>query len=138
MCPYRRVSVALFLQRWIFLKGMFVDDFSPMVVKKKSVNFLMKSVETPQHFYSLSSFIFNVLTRLYNFLRTLILFLISKHNDLVQSEQQNWSYSISQWVNFWFDKSSPPYEVMYFCGSCWFFLNISMHCSFYPFSSSSC
>ena len=47
MGPYRRVSVALFLKQCIFLKGMFVDAFSPMVMKKKSVNFLMKSVETP-------------------------------------------------------------------------------------------
>ena len=61
---------------------MFVDSFSPMVMKNKSVNFLMKSVEKPQHFPSLSSFIFNVLKRLYNFPRALIFFLIYKHNDL--------------------------------------------------------
>ena len=67
----------------------------------------------------MSSFIVNVLTILYNFLRTLILFLISKNNDLVQSEQQNWSYSIPQLVHFWFDKLSPPSEVMHFCESWW-------------------
>ena len=67
----------------------------------------------------MSSLIFNVLTRLYNFLIMLILYFITKHNGLAQSEQQNWSYSISQLVNFWFDKSSPPSEVMYFCESCW-------------------
>ena len=87
----------------------------------------MKSVETPQHFSSLSSFIFKVLTRLYHFLRALIFFLISKHNYFVQSEQQNWSYSISQLVNFWFDKSSPPSEVMYFCESCWMIFSISLY-----------
>ena len=60
-----------------------------LVMKKKSVHFLMKSVETLQHFSLLSSFIFNVLTRFYNLKRALIFFLISKQNDLVQSEQQN-------------------------------------------------
>ena len=102
-----------------FLKGMFVDTSSQMIMKNKSVNFLMKSVETQQRFPLLSSFIFNVLTRLYNLLRALIFFLISKQNYLVQSEQQNWSYSISQLVHLWFYKSSPPSEVMYFCESCW-------------------
>ena len=90
-----------------------------MIMKKKSFNFLMKSVETPQHFPFLSSFIFNILTKLYTFSRALILFLFSKHNDLVQSEQKNWSYSMSQLVHFWFDKLSPPSEVMYFCELCW-------------------
>ena len=65
--------------------------------------------------------IFIVLTRLYNFSIALILFLISKHNNLVKSEQQNWSYSISQSVHFWFDKLAPPSGVMYFCESCWIF-----------------
>ena len=119
MGPYRHGSVTIFLKRYILLKGMFLNAFSSMIMKKKSVNFLVKSVETPQHFSSLSSFIFNILTRLYTFLRALILFLIYKHNDLVQSEQQNWSYSISQLVYSWFDKLSPLSELIYFCGSCW-------------------
>ena len=50
MGPYRRVSVALFLKRYILLKVMFVDAFSSMLMKNKSVNFLMKSVETAQQF----------------------------------------------------------------------------------------
>ena len=127
MGSYRRVSVALFLKRFIFLKGMFVEAFSPMIMKKKSVNFLMKSVETPQHFSLLSSFIFNALTRLYNFSRELIFFLISKHNDLVQSEQQNWSYPISQLVHFWFGKLSPPYELMYLFERCWIIFPVSSY-----------
>ena len=36
-----------FVKRYILLKGMFVEAFSPMIMKNKSVNFLMKSVETP-------------------------------------------------------------------------------------------
>ena len=119
MGPYIHVSVAIFLKQYILLKRIFVDAFSPMVMKKKSINFLTKSVKTPQQFSSLSSFIFNVLTRLYNFSITLILILISKQNYLVQSEQQNWFDSISQLVNFWFDKLSPTSEVMYLCESCW-------------------
>ena len=98
-----------------------------MIMKNKSVNFLMKSVETPQYFSLLKSFIFNVLTRLYNFSRAPILLLISKHNYLVQSEQQNWSYSISQLVHFWFDKSSPPSEVMYLCESRWMIFSIYIY-----------
>ena len=39
MGPYRRVRVALFLKRYIFLKGIFFDDFSPMIMKNKSVSF---------------------------------------------------------------------------------------------------
>ena len=119
MGPYRYVSVALFLKWYICSRGWLLMLFLSKVMIKISVNFLMKSVETPQHFSLFSSFIFNFLTRFYIFSRTLILFLISKHNDLLQSEQQNWSYSISQLVNFWFDKSSPPSKVMYFCESWW-------------------
>ena len=33
MGPYGRVSVALFLMRYILLKGMFVEDFLPMIMK---------------------------------------------------------------------------------------------------------
>ena len=62
--------------------------FSPIIMKKKSVNFLMKSVEIPWYFSSLPLFIFNVLTSKYNFSWIFNLFLISKHNDLFQSEQK--------------------------------------------------
>ena len=79
-----------------------------MIMKKKSVNFLMKSVETPQQFSLLSSFIFIVLTKLYIFSRALIFLLIFKHNDLLQYEQQNGSYSISQLVNVRFDRLFHP------------------------------
>ena len=116
---YRRVSVAIFLKHYIYLKERFVDSFSLMVMKNKCVNFLMKSVETPQNFSSLSSLIFNALIGLYNFSRTLIFVLIYNHNYLVQYEQQNWSYSISQLVHFCSDKLSPPSEVIYFYESCW-------------------
>ena len=34
MGPYRHFSVAHFLKRYIFLNGMFVEDFSPMIMKK--------------------------------------------------------------------------------------------------------
>ena len=47
MGPYKRENAALFLKRYILLKVMFVDDFSPMIMKEKSVDFLIKSVETP-------------------------------------------------------------------------------------------
>ena len=47
MGPYRRVNVEISLKKYILLKGFFVDAFSPMVKKKKSVNYMMKSVETP-------------------------------------------------------------------------------------------
>ena len=40
MGPYRRVSVAIFIKGCILLKGMFVDDFSPMVMKNKSVYYI--------------------------------------------------------------------------------------------------
>ena len=62
---YRHVSVAHCLKQYILINDMFVEAFSPMIMKNKSVNFLMKSVETPQHFSISSSFIFNVLLRLY-------------------------------------------------------------------------
>ena len=106
---------------------MFVDAFSPMVMKNKYVNFLMKSVETQQYSSLLSLLIFYVLTRVYNSSRAIILFLKSKHNYLVQPEQQNWSYSISQLVNFWFDKLSPPSEVMHFCEWCWMICSIYLY-----------
>ena len=126
MGSYRNVSVTLFLKQYIFLKGVFVEFLSPVIIKKEPVNFLKKSVETSQYFSLFSSFIFNVMTRLYNFYIALIFLLISKHNDVVQSDQQNWSYSISQLVYFIFDQSSPPSEVMYFCESCWMMISISL------------
>ena len=127
MGPFGHISVALFLKRYILRKGMFVEDFSLMIRKNKSINFLMESVETPQQFSLLSSFIFNILTRLYNFLISLIIFLISKQNNLVQSEQQKCSYSISQLVKFWFDKMSPPSEEIYFYEWCWMICSISLY-----------
>ena len=127
MGPYRHVSIVLFLKRYIFLKGMFVEAFSPFVMKTKPVNFLIESVETPKHFPLLSSLILKHLTRLYHWFRALIFLLIYKNNYLVQSKQQNWSNSISQLVHFWFDKSSPPSEVMYFCESCWMIFSIYIY-----------
>ena len=66
MVPYIHVSVALFLKRYILLKGLFVESFSTIIMKKKSINFLMKSVETPQHFsfchYSFSMFLQDYMT----------------------------------------------------------------------------
>ena len=102
-----------------FSQGNVCWWFSLMVMTKKSTNFLMKSVETPRQFSSLSSFKFNFMTRLYNFSITLILFSISKQNDFVQFDQQNRSFSTPQLVNFSFNKYSPPSEVMYFCESFW-------------------
>ena len=46
MVLYRHVSVALFKNQCIFLEGMFVDAFSPIIKKNRPVNFLMKLIET--------------------------------------------------------------------------------------------
>ena len=44
MGTYRSVSVALFLILYILLNEMFVNDFSPMVIKNNSVNFLYSKI----------------------------------------------------------------------------------------------
>ena len=119
MGPYRRVSFALFLKRCIWIRECLLMLFHQWLWKINPSIFWWNqlkhhnTIPCYHHLYSI------FLTRLYNFLRTLIFFLIYKHNYVVQSEQQNWSYSISQLVHFWFDKYSPPSEVMYFCESFW-------------------
>ena len=73
------------------------------------------------------SFIFSVLTSNYNFSRRFIFFLISKHNNFLQSWQQNRSYTISQFINFWVDKLLFTYGVMYLCESCWMMFSICLY-----------
>ena len=119
MDPYRRVSVALFLHRYIFSRNFFVGVFQKWLWKRNLSIFWwnqLKHHKTFPHFHHSYSMSWQdcIISREQSFS-----FLISKHNDLVQSKQQNWSYSISQLVHFWFDKSNAPSEVMYFSESCW-------------------
>ena len=58
MGPYRHISVAHFIKRYIFLKGVFVEAFLTMIMKNKYINFLIKLVETAQH----SSILYLVIT----------------------------------------------------------------------------
>ena len=62
MVSNRHDSFALFFKEYILFKGRFEDTFLPIIIKKKSVSFLMKLVKIVYNFDSLlSSFIFSVI-----------------------------------------------------------------------------
>ena len=116
MVLYRHVRLELFWKEYKLFKGMFIDDFSPIIIKNKSVNFLMKLVEIP---YTFNSLLFSVVKSKCNLSITFIFFWISKQTDLLQSWKLNWASFISQFVNFWVDKPSFEFGVMYLSKSCW-------------------
>ena len=87
MGQYIHVRFAPFFKWYILFKGTFVDAFSQIVMINKSVSFMIKLIEIPYNFSSLSSFLFWVLTSKCNFPITSI-FSMSKQNDLVKYWQK--------------------------------------------------
>ena len=138
MGPCRRVSFAIFKVIHL-VQGEICWCFSPIVMRKIPVIFLMKLVKMPQKISSMSSsLIFSVLRIKYNISITLFLFWKSKQTDLVQYWQLNRSSLISQCINLWLEKPSISFGVIYLSESCWTIFKISIHCFWNPFPLSYC
>ena len=138
MGTYRSVSLALIKKWYILLKGIFVDNFPPIIRKNKYVIFLMKSFEMPWHFYPLSSSIFSILISKYNFSRILLSF--SCLNTMILCNLGNKKDHI-QYHNMIFSKLInrlfPLKWCIYMSIVEWFF-NISIHYLWNKYSLSSC
>ena len=74
-CYHIYMSFLHFFKEYILFKEIFVDYFSPIIIKNKSVSFLMKLDEMPYNFSSFSSsFMFSFLTSELNIPITVIFF----------------------------------------------------------------